>query len=298
MMNIENRVIAKVKRFKNGEWQSWEILDLSDTTSIKTPHGICRLLDIKLNRGGRFCFYARLLNEDTTSAVAKELVDKVSFRRYSFRSNYQEPRLHVLFNVDSDHSNKGNEGYAYHGIKMKGESASNYPIIMKLAEMLSKLFNTRWTIGINPNVYRNGRDSIGWHADDSQGERTILTVVIESPEFPRKLKVRTKKEAREGDEQYEFFPVAGDAYEMNGVMQEYYEHSVPKTKNKECQARRLVIVFRNGRRRMIERDSGIPTSIKDTEGSKPVTYSFGGLQHLQEGNLYSRDYLYSSGAHS
>lgn len=36
-----------------------------------------------------------------------------------------------------------------------------------------------WNIGVHMIVYRCGQDKMGWHADNTKGERLILSVVIQ-----------------------------------------------------------------------------------------------------------------------
>ena len=37
----------------------------------------------------------------------------------------------------------------------------------------------RWNVGMDMIVYRDGQDSCGWHADDTQNERLVVAVVVE-----------------------------------------------------------------------------------------------------------------------
>lgn len=65
---------------------------------------------------------------------------------------------------------------------------------------------------------------MGFHADDTQKESLILTVVIESDD-KRVIKIRPKKGKKEeyvdGDEQIELFIKGGDGYRMNGMCHHY-----------------------------------------------------------------------------
>lgn len=100
------------------------------------------------------------------------------------------------------------------------------------------------------------------------GEALIVCVVISCPD-PRPLSIRPKKSANgtlvSGDEQIEIvscfglhiwllllfssastlqYPCEGDAYDMDGMMQLGYEHSLPK--KTKTSSHRFAIVFRNG----------------------------------------------------
>jgi alkylated DNA repair dioxygenase AlkB len=79
-----------------------------------------------------------------------------------------------------------------------------------------------WNIGVNPVLYRDGRDHMGFHADNDQGEELILSVLVSSPEnATRRVRVREirpkGKSAQKGDEELELFLDAGDAYSMDGM---------------------------------------------------------------------------------
>jgi hypothetical protein len=79
------------------------------------------------------------------------------------------------------------------------------------------------------------------------GEALVVCVTVSCPE-PRPLHIRPKKSKTRslssGDEQIEIYPSEGDAYDMDGVMQLGYEHSLPRKKS--TQSHRLAIVLRNG----------------------------------------------------
>jgi len=97
-------------------------------------------------------------------------------------------------NYDSNNTIAG-PGYVYHGVKMKALPISKAPLVQKLGKKLGAKFGTPnhdWNIGVDLIVYREGKDKIGWHADDTQGEDLILSVVIDTDER-RVIKIRPKK---------------------------------------------------------------------------------------------------------
>jgi hypothetical protein len=78
-----------------------------------------------------------------------------------------------------------------------------------------------WNIGVNPVLYRNGRDKMGYHADNDQGEELIMTVLVSSPaNATRHVSIRPrhfqKHGWKDGDEDIELLLGAGDAYSMDG----------------------------------------------------------------------------------
>jgi hypothetical protein len=82
-----------------------------------------------------------------------------------------------------------------------------------------------------------------------------LAVVVESHEM-RPLKIRPNKSnsLSDGDEEIELFIGEGDAYAMDGLMQEGYEHCLPKKEN--VNSHHLVMIFRHGAVRYVSGDNG------------------------------------------
>lgn len=86
-----------------------------------------------------------------------------------------------------------------------------------------------WTIGVDAILYRNGQDSMGFHADDDQGEQLIVTAIISSSsgEASRFIRFRRKrrgskhynagKNLRSLDFELEMCLQAGDVYSMDGT---------------------------------------------------------------------------------
>jgi hypothetical protein len=241
------------------------------------------------------------------------LADAISpglYRQYPFQVVHDEPRLHVLL---SDSAAAGaNCGYGYHGTKMKAMSIAIVPQVHQYAKLLVlaseyDLPNHQWGIGVEAIMYRDGNDGVGWHCDNNQNESLILCVVLKSLES-RPVHIRPDGPPEEGDEEIIIFVGEGDSYSMDGEMQKHYQHCLPKKpKDPGC---RNVLVFRHGMEKAVHKDSG--EAVSDLALSKginidgvdsqslftlvrrvrapPVT--FGHIDSIQEGGLYSRSYLY------
>lgn len=74
------------------------------------------------------------------------------------------------------------------------------------------------------NLYRDGRDSIGWHADDESIFGEHPTIASLSLGARRRFRIRPKG----GGATRELVLDDGDLLVMGGTMQERWEHSVPK----------------------------------------------------------------------
>ncbi|KAH8045642.1 SET domain-containing protein [Aureococcus anophagefferens] len=88
----------------------------------------------------------------------------------------------------------GNLAYQYHGVTMRARPIAEVPSVAQLADRCSAAFGgTPWNVGVDVVCYRDGRDSCGWHADDTQGETLVLAVVLESVGGPRRVQLRPKQ---------------------------------------------------------------------------------------------------------
>lgn len=121
----------------------------------------------------------------------------------------------------------GDDGAAY---TYSGATFRPNPWTAQLLELRERL---RMTVGpfnsVLANYYRDGSDSIGFHADDEPelGPKSPDDVLIASISLGGKrrfvLKNRTTKETRE------FTLGGGDLFVMGGAVQKHWVHGVPKT---------------------------------------------------------------------
>ena len=205
----------------------------SSVDEINTRNGV----RINLVKGGTFVYYPKFITESKRREIADTMTECSMYRQYSFGPHgYLEPRVHVLLSskvtqdgVDTslghqDHVNS--PGYKYHGVRMKAKPLSAEPKLQKLSDDIArhyKLPKWEWSIGVDLVVYRDGKDGINFHADDTQGETLILSVVAEAESgTARPFVIRPKVikgQRQHGDERIELFISQGDAYEMDGKWQ-------------------------------------------------------------------------------
>ena len=187
-------------------------------------------LAISLCRGGEIAFYPNIISDNEQRQISSYMDECQIFRQY--RTNgFKEPRVHVLLSSHADTStniqnrstdNTPGPGYSYHGVSMKALPLKIAPAVEELASRLAAEFeipNEDWNIGVDLLIYRDGKDKMGFHADDTQGEQLILSVVVDTDER-RVFKVRPKKgkdeKYKDGDENLELVVRQGDGYSMNG----------------------------------------------------------------------------------
>jgi hypothetical protein len=268
-----------------------------------------------------------VLSPAVRAAVTTELNTCGLFRTYPVQGT-KEPRAHFLLHhaaTDDDWDDVVPQpGYRYRGgATMKARPLRRLPHVHQLVNRLAVVarswqdddngnndddddddddnemdddrVSTYWNIGVNPVLYRNGRDKMGYHADDDQDETVIFTVLAYSP-YPRRIVIKkTKSERDDSDnddcERYELFLREGGGYCMDGVMQQSYLHGVPAVaKQPYGHWPRLAIVLRRGRPGWYQRDSGqVLSDLAPREPTPPRP--FGHLPGLCEGHLYTMSQL-------
>lgn len=204
------------RRLQGGKWGEWKYLvaqDMHETPGCdaKIGHSVCTL---KMGKSGASITYLpRMLPEERRKEVADSCRHCANYRQYRAGPTY-EPRVHVLF------SNNTQNGYKYNAVSMQPLPLSDEPVIETLANDLAsyhELPNNEWNIGCNAVAYLDGNHSIGFHADDTQGEEIVFTYVPEAPDETRSVVFRTNRTGRKGkrakpwDEEYHLFIRPGDA---------------------------------------------------------------------------------------
>ena len=86
------------------------------------------------------------------------------------------------------------------------------------------------------NLYRNGADSMGWHADDEPGLSNIIGSI--SLGATRKFRIRHNQTR----ETISFSATHGALFIMAGTMQQFWQHEIPKTK--KVVGERINLTFR------------------------------------------------------
>ena len=131
-------------------------------------------MHINLKRGGKIDLHKNMLSHEKRQSLSKAMHGCKLYRQYTRSQVFHEPRFHVLL---SSKANYGNVGYMYHGIKMKAQPIDLVPEVASYAKELARYYRLpqdEWDIGVDLIVYRDGDDSIGWHADDTQGLSSCL----------------------------------------------------------------------------------------------------------------------------
>lgn len=230
------REIGKIRRYSSerGDFGDWE--DLPFQISGGTlPRRWCDLnidesIEIPLRRGGRLRVFPNFLADGRRSKVFDSAEKCPYYRQYTAQTEvpYVEPRVHVLLSSQAKKTEMDNEvgvGHVYRGVTVKAKPLSLVPEVESLSQDLADLYRIgQWDIGVDLVSYRNGKEHIPWHSNNTQGEVLILCIVLKSHkslEHIRPILVKPKsnlKPLEDGDEEIIIFVGEGDAYEMDGKL--------------------------------------------------------------------------------
>jgi SAD/SRA domain/2OG-Fe(II) oxygenase superfamily len=263
-----------------------------------------------------------------STATHKEITQEIRslggrerFRIYPIQGEW-EPRTHFLLHaeakMDTNTRSRTDEvfdtttpqpgyGYGRGARSLKARPLNDFPLVAKLAGTVEEMarhhdisstktastMETYWNIGANVVCYRDGRDHIGLHADNDQGENVILQLLLNLATVgASSSKARTRMFCTS------CFCAPGMVTAWTGAMQQHFSHGLPAVKSQQYQNKpRIVIVFRRGQQKMIKCDTGRPvTSLAPR--LLPLPRVFGHLAGLKEGYVYSMKQLKEMNAHS
>ena len=105
----------------------------------------------------------------------------------------------------------------------------------QLAETIERPFNSVFL-----NLYRNGKDSMGWHSDDEWEMGLDPVIASISLGSPRKMKFRHRFDSQVSN--FALMLSQGSLLIMAGTTQKFWQHEIPKTK--KSVGERLNLTFR------------------------------------------------------
>jgi alkylated DNA repair dioxygenase AlkB len=134
-----------------------------------------------------------------------------------FGKTYKQPRLTALY-AENDRS------YSYSNITMH---PNPFPFeLLQLKQLIETESDHKFTTALI-NLYRDGNDSNGWHADNEKelGEHPIIASLSLGAPRLFHFKHRHLKEER-----HKILLEHGSLLLMKGAMQKHWLHQIPKTK--------------------------------------------------------------------
>ncbi len=134
-----------------------------------------------------------------------------------FGKEYDQPRLTALF---ADNKNP----YTYSNVTMHPTPFS--PVLLDIKSKIEKKLDQKFTTCLL-NLYRNGQDSNGWHADNEKelGKNPVIASVSLGAERLFHMKHRTDK-----TQKLRLNLAHGSLLVMSGSTQHHWLHQIPKTK--------------------------------------------------------------------
>jgi alkylated DNA repair dioxygenase AlkB len=119
----------------------------------------------------------------------------------------------------------GDADAAYTYSRVRFEPHGWTPTLASLRDELAVRFGLEFN-GVLANLYRNGRDSMGWHSDDEPELGSAPAIASLSFGAVRRFRMRSRETRRVALE----IPLAhGSVLVMRGATQQLYQHDLPKT---------------------------------------------------------------------
>lgn len=177
-------------------------------------------------------YYPSFFNSKDASIIFNDLLKNTPWKQDDiivFGKIHPQPRLTALF---------GNDGkpYSYSNITMQPHPWNTLlqKIKFKIEEACGADFTT-----VLLNLYRDGKDSNGWHADDEKelGTNPIIASVSFGAERSFHLQHKSDKNIKQ-----KIVLEHGSLLLMKGTTQHFWKHQIPKTKTTIGQ--RINLTFR------------------------------------------------------
>jgi alkylated DNA repair dioxygenase AlkB len=165
-------------------------------------------------------YYPEYFGIEEADQYFNELLQQTNWKQDDikvFGKTYQQPRLTALY---------GDSGkpYSYSNITMYPEIFT--PLLKKIKSKIEQESGHRFNT-VLLNLYRDGQDSNGWHADNEKelGKNPVIASVSFGETRPFHFKHRTIK-----TERHKLDLTHGSLLIMKSEMQHYWLHQIAKTK--------------------------------------------------------------------
>lgn len=164
---------------------------------------------------GSAVFHEWVLGNSSHSDVLTRLVDRLEWEQrhlVMFGKEVAEPRLSAWY---------GDESYTYSGVTLRPRPMT--PELEELKSVCETGSGARFN-SVLVNLYRNGDDSMGWHADDEPELGPSPVIASLSLGATRRFRFRHRRTR----EIVEHDLTGGSLLVMSGACQSAWMHAVPK----------------------------------------------------------------------
>ncbi len=164
-------------------------------------------------------YYPEFIPQEKQKEYFEQLHKQVKWQQDDikvFGKTYPQPRLTALFAENE-------KPYSYSSITMHPQPFS--PVLQQLKQLVEGKTGHSFTTCLL-NLYRDGQDSNGWHADDEKelGQNPIIASL--SLGTPRFFKFRSKNNKADTRK---LLLSPGSLLLMKGSTQHFWQHQLPKT---------------------------------------------------------------------
>ena len=164
-------------------------------------------------------YFPNFFDENQSKELFEKLLKEIPWQQDDitvYGKTHRQPRLTALF---------GNEGkpYSYSNIVMHPHAWN--PILMFIKNEIEEQCNENFTT-VLLNLYRDGKDSNGWHADNEKelGRNPVIASVSFGAERSFHLKHNTIADAKQ-----KIVLENGSLLIMKGTTQHFWKHQIAKT---------------------------------------------------------------------
>jgi len=164
-------------------------------------------------------YYPNLFDAKKSNLLYEKLLYEIPWQNDTikvFGKSHAQPRLTALF---------GNEGkpYSYSNIVMQPHVWN--PLLMYIKNEIEEICQENFTT-VLLNLYRDGKDSNGWHADNEKelGRNPIIASLSFGAERSFHLKHNSISDAK-----LKITLENGSLLLMKGETQHFWKHQIPKT---------------------------------------------------------------------
>ncbi|MBS0025754.1 alpha-ketoglutarate-dependent dioxygenase AlkB family protein [Chitinophaga sp. 22321] len=168
---------------------------------------------------GELVYYPQFFDTAESDNCMRMLTDTIAWKQESMKMYGREvlfPRLMAWYG-------DAGSSYAFSGNVFTPQPWT--PLLAQIRDRITPLCGQSFN-SVLLNLYRNGNDSMGWHADNEPelGARPVIASVNFGA--TRRFLLRYKDDR---SRKYELALQHGSLLIMKGTLQQYWEHQVPKT---------------------------------------------------------------------
>ncbi len=183
---------------------------------------------IDLKGFGELSYYPAWLSEVESAQFFEQLLNEVHWEQPTIKIYGVErkiPRLQAWY---------GDQGAHMTYSETRFDPSVWTPLLLTLKKKLESAFSTKFNSAL-VNLYRDGNDSVSWHADDEPELGSQPVIASLSLGCARVFRLRPKSPKKENHAlgEIQMTLKAGDLVIMKGKTQDYWHHAILKEKGVE-----------------------------------------------------------------